>query len=144
MSRNLKVLIVDDYAFSRRITANKISKLGVITFEAESGSEALQLMTNEKISLIVLDLDMPKMNGFEFLGCIRGHPRWNHLPAVVLTGCEDRTSIERALGAGATSYLVKPLNWTAFGGHIKHLLDLACQHQIVDRAGHGSEVSISA
>ncbi len=125
MSGAAKVLIVDDDAFSRAVAAGKLGKLGATTVEAESGEEALRRLGQDDYSLVLLDLDMPMMSGFDLLGCIRGHPDWSHLPVVVLTGCEDRHSLEHALMAGATSFLIKPLNWSAFGGHIRHLLELS-------------------
>ena len=63
-------------------------------------------------------------------------PSLKHLPVIVLTAKESRAAIEQALINGATSFLVKPLNWTAFGEHIKHLLALA---QIMHMHRHAAQ-----
>lgn len=119
------VLVIDDDAFSRRVVASRIERLDAVVTEAEDGMTAFRLLHGQRFDLVILDLEMPNMNGYELLGCIRGAPSLKHLPVIVLTAKEDRTSLERALVSGATSYLVKPLNWTAFGAHITHLLQLA-------------------
>jgi CheY-like chemotaxis protein len=120
-----RVLIVDDDQLSRRLVAAKITLLGGEVREATDGLEAFALLRAEAADLLILDLEMPRANGYDLLGCIRATPAWKHLPVVVLTGRDDRASLERALAAGATSFLVKPLNWIAFGEHIKHLLAVA-------------------
>ncbi|HEX4893227.1 MAG TPA: EAL domain-containing protein [Hyphomicrobiaceae bacterium] len=119
-----KVLLVDDDAFSRAVLKRRLLRLGVDVVEAVNGTAAMSLLLSQVFDLIVLDLEMPEMDGITLLSIIRGHPRLRHLPTVVITGDESRVTAERALGAGATSFLVKPLNWAVFGPHIKHLADL--------------------
>ena len=120
-----RVLIVDDDAFSRTAVAKKVQQLRAITFEAEDGLQAFALLRREPIDLAIIDLEMPVMNGLELLGCIRGAPRMKHLPVLVLTAADDRASLERALQCGATSLMIKPLNWAAFSSHIEHILYLS-------------------
>ena len=120
-----RVLIVDDDAFSRTAVAKKVQQLRAITYEAEDGLQAFALLRREPIDLAIIDLEMPVMNGLELLGCIRGAPRMKHLPVLVLTAAEDRASLERALQCGATSLMIKPLNWAAFSAHIEHILHLS-------------------
>jgi diguanylate cyclase (GGDEF)-like protein len=67
---------------------------------------------------------MPELDGFGLLKVIRAHQQLRHLPVVVLTGDSTRAAADAALAAGATSYLTKPLNWPAFGAHIKHVADV--------------------
>jgi CheY-like chemotaxis protein len=119
------VLIADDDAFSRKIVASKLAALSADVLEAADGLEALHLLNRSRVDVLILDLEMPKLNGYDLLGCIRGMDQHKHLPVVVLTAKEDRGSLERALIAGATSFLLKPLNWAAFGGHIRHLLAIS-------------------
>jgi diguanylate cyclase (GGDEF)-like protein len=68
---------------------------------------------------------MPKFGGLDLIKSIRGHPKLKRIPIIVVTGNESREALESALAAGATSYLLKPLNWRAFGEHICHVLELA-------------------
>ena len=98
--------------------------------DAEDGYDALAHMQSHVFDLAIVDLEMPNFNGFELIKSVRGHPTLKHIPIIVLTGNESRSALESALTAGATSYLLKPLNWRAFGEHIRHVLELAY------RAGH--------
>jgi CheY-like chemotaxis protein len=120
-----RVLIVDDDAFSRATVAKKVQQLRATTIEAEDGMQAFALLRQEPVDLAIIDLEMPVMNGHELLSCIRGAPRTKHLPVIVLTAADDRASLERALQCGATSLMIKPLNWAAFSSHIEHILFLS-------------------
>lgn len=125
MPPNAKVLVVDDSASCRHVVSSKLRSLAADVTETADGAQALQLLLAEPFDLVIIDLEMPKLDGFSLLGCIRGHPKTRHMPTIVLTSNESRHALEQALSAGATSYLTKPLNWVAFGDHIKHLLELA-------------------
>jgi CheY-like chemotaxis protein len=116
------VLIADDDAFSRTMAASRLAVLEVDIVEAENGDAAMKILQDTKA---IVDLEMPIVDGFALLGCIRGHPRLKHIPVVVLTGREDTAAMNQALTSGATSFLQKPLNWSAFGEHIKHLIQLS-------------------
>jgi CheY-like chemotaxis protein len=119
----IRVLVADDEPITRFLTARKLARLGHV-LEAEDGLTAWDLLLSESCQLAVIDLEMPKLDGFGLIQCVRGHPKTRHLPIVVLTSRDDKDAIERALIAGATSYLIKPLNWKLFGHHIGHLLEL--------------------
>ena len=119
------VLVADDDSLCRRAVSVKIRNLNATVVEAEDGLQAFELLKNRKFDLAIVDLDMPKLNGCALIGCVRGFPETRKIPIVVLTGRSDRDAIEQALIAGATSFLIKPLNWAAFGAHIEHLLLLS-------------------
>ena len=128
--RKPKVLVVDDDAFSRTVVAKKIGKLAEVV-EAEDGRSAMShLSTSGVVDLAIVDLEMPNINGVELIREIRAQSALKHIPIIVLTANETRGGLENALMAGATSFLLKPLNWDAFGEHIRHILELAY------RAGH--------
>jgi CheY-like chemotaxis protein len=120
-----RVLVVDDDPFSRTAVAKKVQQLRAHAIEAEDGMQAFALLRREPVDLAIIDLEMPIMNGHELLSCIRGAPRTKHLPVLVLTAADDRASLERALQCGATSLMIKPLNWAAFSSHIEHILHLS-------------------
>ena len=118
------VLVVDDSATVRSAVISKLLNLRVRTTEADDGFSAVQLLRTNDFDLAIIDLNMPFIDGYDLLSFIRGHKDFKHLPVLVLTSLDDKHSISRALEAGATAYLVKPLNWRAFGAHIEHLLHL--------------------
>lgn len=119
------VLVADDDSLCRRAVSVKIRNLNAAVVEAEDGLQAFELLKTRKFDLAIVDLEMPKLNGCALIGCVRGFPEMKKIPIVVLTGRSDRDAIEQALIAGATSFLIKPLNWAAFGAHIEHLLLLS-------------------
>ena len=118
-------MVVEDDAFERMAIVSKINQICDDVTEAADGIEALRLLRSESFDLVIADLEMPNLNGYELLSCIRVMPRLQHLPVIILTGHEDRASLERALISGATSFLVKPLNWEAFHKHIEHILHIS-------------------
>ena len=127
--RRPSVLVVDDDAFSRAVVSRKVAKFSDVV-EAEDGLEALKRLQSMEFDLAIVDLEMPNFNGLDLIKCVRSHPTLKHIPILVLTGNESRSALEGALTAGATSFLLKPLNWKTFGEHISHVLHLAY------RAGH--------
>lgn len=118
------VLVVDDEPVARMVAADRLAVVGAEVVEASNGAEAMALILARRFDLAIVDLDMPGLSGFDVIGCVRGHPKTRYMPIVVLTGNESMQALQRALAAGATSYLLKPLNWSAFGDHIRHILGL--------------------
>ncbi len=114
-----RVLIVDDEPVARAVIGTRVSSIGAVVTEAEDGATAMQCLLNNDFNAAIIDLEMPNINGFELISCIRGHPKLKHLSVIVLSGRDDPESVRTALQAGATSYLMKPLNWAAFGAHIR-------------------------
>jgi CheY-like chemotaxis protein len=88
------VLLVEDDIATRAVTRNILEKEGWKVSEAENGKVALQKMEEERPTLILLDLMMPEMDGFEFADCVRQHPEWRSIPIVVLTA-KDLTADDR-------------------------------------------------
>lgn len=119
-----RVLVADDDAMCRRAVAAKLHRSATVV-EVADGAEALSRLRLEHFDLAIIDLEMPALDGYGLLACVRAIPKIRHIPIVVLTGSEDRASLEKALMSGATSFLIKPLNWAAFGPHIEHLLALS-------------------
>lgn len=132
---NPHVLVVDDSDVSRKVVAAKLAQLQARVTEAGNGAEALALLLAGGFDLAIVDLEMPGVNGLDLLGCIRSHASLRHMPVIILTGREDRQALEAALSYGATSFLVKPLNWLAFGEHIRHLLYLSRCARMVAQGG---------
>ncbi|MDX2201629.1 MAG: EAL domain-containing protein [Hyphomicrobiaceae bacterium] len=127
--RKPAVLIVDDDPICRSIAARKLEAVADVE-EAADGFDALAHLQTRTYDLAIIDLEMPLFDGFALMKAVRSHPTLKHMPMVVLTADETPNALELSLVAGATSFLVKPLNWKIFGPHIQHVLDLAFQ------AGH--------
>jgi CheY-like chemotaxis protein len=115
-----RVLVVDDDSITRLLLSKKLQQMGHHVVQADDGIKAFAILRSEPIDFAIVDLEMPIMDGYELLGCIRGLPRLKHLPVFVITGVQEPGSIRRALQSGATSILFKPIAWNVFDEHITH------------------------
>lgn len=120
----LKVLVADDDPISRSLVASSLARMDVDVVEVEDGESAWVQLRKGNFSAAFLDLEMPGFDGFEIISCVRGHPATKHIPIVVITSRDDKRAIDRAQQSGATSYITKPVHWSAFRTHIGYLLDL--------------------
>jgi CheY-like chemotaxis protein len=100
------VLLVEDDAAARGIAARTLEKLGCETVEAGHGREALDRLAEQKPGLVLLDLMMPVMDGFEFLLEMRANPDWQDVPVIVLTG-KDLTGEDRRALSGRVERIVE-------------------------------------
>jgi diguanylate cyclase (GGDEF)-like protein len=124
------VLVVDGDAFSRAAVTKKIAHLAE-AIESADGLDALARLKTTPVDLAIVDLDRPNVNGIDLVASIRNHCTLQHIPIIILTANETRGGLESALLAGATSFLPKPLNWSAFGEHVRHVLELVSRASYV-------------
>ena len=105
----MRVMIVDDSEVMRRIEKNVLSKHGVETIvEAKDGMEALEKLREGIPDLILLDWNMPGMDGMELAKKLRAHETLKKTPIVMVTSEAERRKVMEALKAGVTNYVVKP------------------------------------
>ena len=108
--KNLTCLVVDDYSTARRIIKNNLIALGFDCLEAEDGEKALTIISENKLHLVIADVNMPKKNGLELLEEIRDDDNMKDLP-VILTMIEAHEElITTAKELGMKDYLVKPFD----------------------------------
>ena len=122
LMENVRLLVVDDdpihCEFARVYLATPTAEVET----AQNGEEGLQRLRSEHFDLVVVDLDMPVMNGFQMIRAIRSDPALRHLPVVIVTGLEDMESIDRAYDEGATSFVTKPVNWRLLSYQLRYVL----------------------
>lgn len=104
------VLVVDDEANSRTITLSLLEDQGYRTLGAESGEQALELMGMNLPDLVILDVEMDGMSGFEVVKRLKDQARTRPVPVIMVTGRTDQASRVRALENGAEDYLSKPVD----------------------------------
>jgi chemosensory pili system protein ChpA (sensor histidine kinase/response regulator) len=106
----LKVMIVDDSPSVRRVSVNMIENIGWTSVQAQDGLDALeQLQASERPpDLILLDIEMPRMDGYQFLSSIRALPAYRNLPVIIVSSRSSEKHRQKAYDFGATEYLVKP------------------------------------
>lgn len=117
-----RILIADDRATSRELLRTVLERQGYAIIEASDGEEALQKARTEAPDLILLDLQMPRRTGYEVLLELRGDPRNAALPIIAITASAMQGDRERALAAGFTGYLTKPVALAQLRSQIHSLL----------------------
>ena len=128
----LRVLVADDDPIMREFASVYLATPSAQVVTADNGAVAVARLGQERFDILLLDLDMPVMSGFEALEIIRGDPALCDLPVIVITGREDIASIDRAYALGATSFVVKPVNWRLLAYQVKYVLRSAAKSS----AGH--------
>ena len=117
-----RILIVDDKATSRELLRTVLEKYGYAILEAADGGEAIEKARTENPDLILLDLQMPVRNGYEVLNELRQDPRYAALPIIALTASAMQGDREKALAAGFTAYLPKPVTLAHLRDEVHRLL----------------------
>ena len=102
------ILVVDDAQTIRHLTRFALSKGGYNVIEAEDGVQGLKMLEKSSVDLIISDLNMPNMNGFDLLKSIRADPSLKHLPVLMVTAEARKEDIVLAAQSGASGYIVKP------------------------------------
>jgi diguanylate cyclase (GGDEF)-like protein len=122
---NARVLVVDDDPLIRLLAREALLELGLEVDEAEDGPAALAAAEAVQPDLILLDVVMPGMSGFEVCRHLRDGVRTRLIPVIMLTGLGDEDSIARAFDAGATDFILKPINWTLLRFRTRYVLRTA-------------------
>jgi DNA-binding response OmpR family regulator len=105
----LKILIVDDDSDFREITRLSLSRSGYEVLEASSGREAIDLAREVQFALILLDILMPGLDGYETCRQLKTNPSTSHVPIIVLTALGDPLAHHKARQAGADDFIAKPM-----------------------------------
>lgn len=116
------LLIIDDSPTQRLILSMAVKKAGFAVIEAENGQVALSLLKTAKPDGILLDVEMPGLNGFEVCAEIRKIPDFRYTPIMMVTGLEDYDSINKAFLAGATDFATKPINPDLIGYRVRYMI----------------------
>lgn len=106
-NKPLKVLVVDDSALNRQVIVEYLRHKEIVTIEAEDGEQALQIIATEKPDIILLDLIMPIMDGFEVLEYLKKEN--NTIPIIVITAYLKGNTFQRCMELGAKGFLNKPV-----------------------------------
>lgn len=105
-----KILTVDDSKTMREMISFTLKNAGFEVSEAEDGKDAIRQLGNNKVDLIITDINMPNMDGFDLVSTLRANPVHKFVPILILTTESDTAKKERGKAAGATGWIVKPFN----------------------------------
>jgi PAS domain S-box-containing protein len=119
-----RILIVDDERFNRQLLELMLSREGYSLQTAASGEEALHLVAKHPPDLILLDIMMPGMDGYQVAGKVKGNPTTKNIPIIVVTALDDRNARLLGLSAGVEDFLSKPVDPAELCMRVKNLLRL--------------------
>ena len=117
-----RVLMVDDDDMQRLLARTALENAGFAVIEAADGSELLDAFHSHQPDIVVLDVLMPVMDGFDACTRLRADPRGRHVPVLMMTGLDDVESINRAYEVGGTDFVTKPFNFEILGHRLRYML----------------------
>lgn len=120
--KNPLVLVADDDFTVRLLAAEALEQAGFDVREAENGQEAMDIFLQETPDIVLLDVKMPKMDGFETCKKLRECKEGKNLPVLMITGVDDLESIQTAYDLGATDFMNKPINWLILIQRVRYML----------------------
>ncbi len=121
--KNIKILIVDDFATLRMFLKSLLEKLGYSEIdEAEDGQKAVGKLKEKYYDLIMSDIDMPVMNGYELLDYIRKDDNLRNIPVMFITAEAERDKIVESIKAGLDAYITKPFSISTLQQKIEDIL----------------------
>jgi diguanylate cyclase (GGDEF)-like protein/PAS domain S-box-containing protein len=130
----VRLLVVDDDLMLRSMAARTLRHAGFEVHAVGSGIEALQSFETGEYALLMLDVMMPGLDGFEVCRRVRALPQGADLPILMLTGLNDTDSIESAYAAGATDFITKPIHWTLLAQRVSYALRAAATAEVARRS----------
>lgn len=117
-----RILFVDDDPILRAFAEVNLSAPKTTIDLAADGAEALRLLRTHRYDVVLLDLEMPGIDGFSVLSEVRADPALRDVAVIVQTGREDVEAIDRCFHLGATSFVMKPLNWRLLTYQMRYVL----------------------
>lgn len=127
MEDNINILIVDDTPEHIHIATSLLKTLGYPIRVSTSASKALTLIEKKKPTLILLDITMPDMNGFELCSLLKENPSYSDIAIIFMTSAQDEESIKKGFALGAQDYVVKPYNSSELLARVSTHIKLASQ-----------------
>jgi len=105
-----RIMVVDDSETIRRLLSFILKRKNYMTIEAEDGMDAIEKLLSNPVDLIIVDLNMPNMDGIEFVRTLRGNYHQPDVPVIMLTTTKDKDLKKEALRAGVNLFLNKPIS----------------------------------
>ena len=108
LNEDVQIIVIDDDPNLLMLLSKMLARIGVPPDTAQSGTEGLKLLAEKSFDLLILDLMLPDMNGFDILGEIRKDSQYDEMPVLILSALADPDTISKGLELGADGYLTKP------------------------------------
>jgi len=120
--KKLKALLADDDAGIQLTLGALLEQKGYVVSTVNNGIEAVEALTHDEFDIVLLDIRMPQMDGFEACKSIRELEKGKNLPILMLTGQDDTESIKKAFEVGATDFVAKPISFVLLGFRIDYIM----------------------
>ena len=139
--RDARILVVDDDPDTVTVLAQYLQHEGFATLEALSGAECLKLVGETRVDVILLDLMMPQMDGFEVARALKNNPATAEIPIIMVTARDDIDSRSEGMRVGVSDFLAKPVFRKQLANRIKAQLDTIATARTIDDALSRIEVA---
>ena len=138
------VVIADDDPTTRAVMRAALEKGGFHVVDVDNGELACAAFARHEPSIVLLDVEMPIMDGFKACAEIRRLPGGDTVPIVMVTGRDDIEAVDDAFRAGATDFIAKPINWPIFGHRVQYVLRASHDYQKLRRTEAKNDVLLNA
>ena len=139
---NTSILVVDDEESNRDILSRRLTREGYSVTVADGGKEALDRLRLERYDLVLLDIMMPELDGYEVLKRIRNEPAIHDTPVIMVTALSEESSIKRCLALGATDYVGKPFELTFLKSRIRQAIHALSNMRHADAVAHDASAML--
>lgn len=139
----IKILVVDDTPFNIKIVTTILQEVGYNIYSTTSGSKALEMVKNTRFNLILLDVMMPEMDGYEVIRKLKHDGNTKDIPIIFLTARDDSESVIRAFEEGAYDYLTKPFNPQELISRVKTHIELKFAREHLEEANKTKDKFLS-
>jgi diguanylate cyclase len=129
-------IIADDEDLGRLLLAETATAAGLTALSFDNGAQALEAALARDVAIVLLDVDMPGMDGYAVCRRLRAEERFASVPIVMVTGHEDSAAISRAFDAGATDFISKPVNWALLPRRLAYILRNAAASERIERLAY--------
>ncbi len=124
------MLVVDDNEMNRDLLSRHLERQGYMVTVAENGRQALKIMKTHTFDLILLDIIMPEMNGYQVLQQLKSQDTWRDIPVIMISALDEMDSVIRCIEMGADDYLIKPFNSVLLRARINSSLEKKRLHDL--------------
>jgi diguanylate cyclase len=129
-------IVADDEDLGRLLLSEAVAQIGLTVSAHDNGSAALAAALTQNPAIVLLDVDMPGLDGHAVCRRLRAEPRFANVPIVMVTGHDDATAIDMAFEAGATDFIAKPVNWALLPRRLGYILRNAAAAERVERLAY--------
>ena len=129
-------IVADDEDLGRLLLSEAVAQFGLTVSTHANGAAALAAALTANLAIVLLDVDMPGLDGYAVCRRLRAEPRFANVPIVMVTGHEDSAAIDLAFAAGATDFISKPVNWALLPRRLGYILRNAAAAERVERLAY--------